>query len=124
MMFRNVQLKVKEAIGQDPWLSFPTLPAVYFAGAKPDVPTPEEQLELTFWLSVKDSTSPAVLATYLDRYPNGEFAAIARALGEHYDRKLKAEQAAQEKDRKRVEEERKAAEVKRLEEERRAREAT
>jgi hypothetical protein len=31
MMFRNVQLKVKQAIGQDPWLSFPTLPAVYFA---------------------------------------------------------------------------------------------
>ena len=25
MMFRNVQLKVKQAIGQDPWLSFPTL---------------------------------------------------------------------------------------------------
>lgn len=32
MMFRNVQLKVKQAIGQDPWLSFPTLRPVYFAG--------------------------------------------------------------------------------------------
>ena len=32
MMFRNVQLKVKAAIGQDPWLSFPTLRPVYFAG--------------------------------------------------------------------------------------------
>jgi hypothetical protein len=31
-MFRNVQLRVKEAIGQDPWITFPTLPAVYFAG--------------------------------------------------------------------------------------------
>jgi hypothetical protein len=31
-MFRNVQLKVKKAIGQDPWLSFPTLRPVYFAG--------------------------------------------------------------------------------------------
>jgi len=31
-MFRNVQLKVKNEIGQDPWLSFPTLRAVYFAG--------------------------------------------------------------------------------------------
>jgi len=34
-MFRTVQLKVKQAIGQDPWLSFPTLPPVYFAGTKP-----------------------------------------------------------------------------------------
>jgi tetratricopeptide (TPR) repeat protein len=31
-MFRNVQLKVKQANGQDPWLSFPTLRPVYFAG--------------------------------------------------------------------------------------------
>jgi hypothetical protein len=122
MMFRNVQLKVKQTIGQDPWVSFPTLPAVYFAGTKPASLTPEQRLELAFWLSVKESTSPAVLATYLDRYPNGEFAAIARALGEHFDRKLKAEQAAQEEKRKRIEEERKAAEVKRLEEERRLRE--
>src|SRR5215510_16565713 len=33
-MFRNVQLRVKQTIGQDPWLSFPSLPAVYFAGTK------------------------------------------------------------------------------------------
>jgi hypothetical protein len=98
MMFRTVQLRVKEAIGQDPWLSFPTLPAVYFAGTKPASLTPEQQLELTFWLSVKDSTNPTVLATYLERYPNGQFAAIARTLAEHYDRKLKAEQAAQEEE--------------------------
>src|SRR5215468_8931769 len=64
-MFRNVQLKVKQSIGQDPWLSFPSLPAVYFAGSKPP-----ENLELTFWASVKDSTSPTVLKTYLERYPN------------------------------------------------------
>src|SRR5262249_17436237 len=123
MMFRNVQLQVKEAIGQDPWLSFPTLPAVYFAGTKPAALTPEQQLELAFWYSVKDSTSPAVLGTYLERYPGGEFSPIAHALAEHYDRKLKAEQAAQEEERKRLEEEAKAAEVHRLEEERRAREA-
>src|SRR5262245_4815829 len=80
-------------------------------------------LGLTFWLSVKDSTNPAVLATYLERYPTGEFSAIARTLADHYDRKLKAEQAAQEEERKRLENERKAAEVKRLEEGRRVREA-
>jgi hypothetical protein len=123
MMFRNVQLKVKQAIGQDPWLSFSTLPAVYFTGTKLDVLTPERQLELAYWLSVKDSASPAVLTTYLDRYADGGFAATARALAEHYNRKLNAEQAAQEEERKRIEGERKAADVKRLEEERRAREA-
>src|SRR5262245_25822947 len=119
MMFRNVQLKVKQAIGQDPWLSFPSLPAVYFAGSKPP-----ESIELTFWNAVKDSTIPAVLNTYLERYPNGEFASIARALIEHYERQFKAEQAAREEEQKRQEEARKAAEVKRLEEERRIREAT
>jgi len=116
-MFRNVQLRVKQAIGQDPWLSFPSLPEVYFAG--PKVP---DQVEMTFWNSVKDSASPEVLGTYLQRFPNGEFAAIARALIEHHERRLKAEQAAREEERKREEEARKAAEVKRLEEERRARE--
>jgi hypothetical protein len=31
-MFRNVQIRVKADIGQDPWLSFPALPEVYLAG--------------------------------------------------------------------------------------------
>ena len=40
-MFRNVQLRVKRTIGQDPWLSFPTLPAFYFAGEiAPALPPP------------------------------------------------------------------------------------
>src|SRR5262245_5144350 len=39
-MFRNVQIRVKEAIGQDPWLSFPSLPPVYFAGRPAAVPAP------------------------------------------------------------------------------------
>jgi hypothetical protein len=38
-MFRNVQIRVKEDVGQDPWLSFPSLPKIYFAGE----PTPESQ---------------------------------------------------------------------------------
>src|SRR5262245_11657780 len=117
-MFRNVQLRVKQTIGQDPWLSFPSLPAVYFAGTKPP-----ENLELMFWASVKESTNPAVLNTYLQRYPNGEFASIARALIERYERQFKAEQAALAEERKRQEELRIAAEVKRLEEGRRMREA-
>ena len=44
-MFRNVQIRVKEAIGQDPWLSFPSLAPVYLAGreAKAEPPKAEPQ---------------------------------------------------------------------------------
>ena len=31
-MFRNVHIRVKQVIGQDPWLSFPSLAPVYLAG--------------------------------------------------------------------------------------------
>jgi hypothetical protein len=43
----------------------------YFVALTPPKPT-MEQLELTFWMSVKDSTSAAMLGTYLERYPNGK----------------------------------------------------
>jgi hypothetical protein len=33
-MFHKLQFKVKQAIGQDPWLSFPTLRSFYFAGER------------------------------------------------------------------------------------------
>jgi uncharacterized caspase-like protein len=122
-MFRRVALRVNREIGQDPWMSASTLPEIYFAGSKPPGPTPEQQYELAFWASVKDSTSPTVLNTYLERYPSGEFAPIARALMEHYEQQRKAEEAAREEEHKRREEALKAAEVRRLEEERRIREA-
>lgn len=38
-MFRNVQLRVKQSIGQDPWLSFPSVPEVYLAGRSVAAPT-------------------------------------------------------------------------------------
>lgn len=82
-----------------------------------------QEVELEFLKSVKDSTTSTVLDTYLERYPDGEFAPIARALIEHYERQLKAEVAAREQARKRQEEERRAAEVKRIEEQRKVREA-
>ena len=85
--------------------------------------TKPQQVELLFWASVKDSTSPQILSTYLDHYPNGEFAPIARALVEHYERQLKLELAKREEERKLKEAEARAAEVKRLEDERRMREA-
>src|SRR5215470_690369 len=109
-MFRNVQLKVKHAIGQDPWLSFPTLPAVYFAGNRT-----AEDIELGVWQSVKDSRAPDVIATYLTRYPDGQFAALARALIAHFEQQASAEQA-------KLVEKQRLAELQRLAEEQRTRE--
>lgn len=34
-------------------------------------------IELTFWNSVKDSNDPAMLEAYLEKYPEGEFRALA-----------------------------------------------
>jgi uncharacterized caspase-like protein len=120
-MFRRVALRVNREIGQDPWISASTLPEVYFAGKKPEGPTPEQQIEMAYWASVKDNTDPAVLKTYLERYPNGAFAPAGAALIGQQEQRLKAEAAAREEQRKRAEEARKAAELRRKED--KAREA-
>src|SRR4029077_13028391 len=91
-MFRRVALRVNREIGQDPWISASTLPEVYFAGTKPEGPTPEQQIEMAYWASV----DPAVLKTYLERYPNGAFAPAGAALIEQQEQRLKAEAAARE----------------------------
>ncbi len=41
-------------------------------------PTDSSQFEITFWNSIKDSSAPPLIETYLKRYPNGTFAEIAR----------------------------------------------
>lgn len=124
----NVRNDVMSATArkQVPWEHSALTAKVYFTPPQPvaKAPTHEQQVELTFWLSVKDSTSPTILRTYLERYPDGEFAVIARALIDHYGRQAKAALAARERELKQHEEEKKAAEVKRLEDERRVREAT
>ena len=66
-MFRNVQIRVKQAIGQDPWLSFPSLAPVYLAGrdVKPD-PEIKSQPQLPLseagraWVEIKDLKDIAV----------------------------------------------------------------
>jgi WD40 repeat protein len=53
-----------------------------------------EERELVFWTTVKDAKSIVLLQTYLDRYPNGHFAALARALIEHLEKEKAASDAA------------------------------
>ena len=94
-MFRNVQLRVKQTIGQDPWLSFPTLPAVYFAGKGPsNDQLRQKQIETAFWESAKTNGSATLLSAYIERYPHGAHVPVARAMLQDLERKL-AEEAAQ-----------------------------
>ncbi|MBX9925723.1 MAG: caspase family protein [Hyphomicrobiaceae bacterium] len=45
-VFRNVQIRVKQALAQNPWLSFPALPPVYLAGKISDQPKADETQRL------------------------------------------------------------------------------
>jgi adenylate cyclase len=38
----------------------------------------DREIELSFWESVRASDSPALIRAYLDKYPSGEFSALAR----------------------------------------------
>jgi adenylate cyclase len=45
----------------------------------PVAASPSEAVELTFWESVRDTDDPHLLAAYLEKFPEGEFAVIAQA---------------------------------------------
>jgi hypothetical protein len=75
---------------QVPWEHSALTARVYFVPPKPEPPAINRQIELSFWDAVKDSQVPQVLQTYVDRYPEGEFVAIARALIQHHERQAKA----------------------------------
>jgi hypothetical protein len=87
-MFRNVQIRVKQAIGQDPWLSFPSLPPVYLAGgpdaslprpAAPPAEQPRSSEAAEAWDRTKDTTNIAALEAFISRYGDTYYAELARA---------------------------------------------
>ena len=47
-------------------------------------PVDRNTLDLAFWNSVKDSTDAAMFEAYLEQYPIGSFAALARAKAKKY----------------------------------------
>ena len=53
-----------------------------------------QQAELAFWNAVKDSNDPALLKSYLDQYPRGAFAPLARILVARSSAKPAAKAAA------------------------------
>jgi len=94
-MFRNVQLKVKQTIGQDPWLSFPSLPAVYSTGKSTgDDHLHEEQIETAFWEIAKTNGSAALLSAYIARFPKGTHVSVAQAMVQDFEHR-QLEEAAQ-----------------------------
>lgn len=75
-------------------------------------PTYEQQAEMAFWSAVKDSGNRLVIQTYLDRFPQGTFVGLARALIDEIERKETLRAAAlKEAERARAERARKAAEA-------------
>jgi hypothetical protein len=46
----------------------------------------DKEMEVTFWHAVKDSKSKDLLQTYLDRYPSGNFAGLAKVLTDQLGR--------------------------------------
>jgi hypothetical protein len=78
----------------------------------------DKEIEITFWTAVRDAKSKDLLQTYLDRYPNGNFAGLAKVLIEQLDKEQNAIRVATERDTQaqRAEAARVAAEVKQAKE--------
>ena len=101
-MFRNVQLRVRAAINQEPWLSYGALNEVWFAGreekttipAPPTPPAPARESEAAeAWDRAKDATSAAVLEAFIARYKDTFYAELARARVQDMKRQLSASPA-------------------------------
>jgi hypothetical protein len=98
-MFRNVQLRVRAAINQEPWLSYGALNEVWFAGreekttipAPPTPPAPARESEAAeAWDRAKNATSAAVLEAFIARYKDTFYAELARARVQDMKRQLSA----------------------------------
>jgi class 3 adenylate cyclase len=67
---------------QYPEGSFVALARVRLEAIKQDAVTMRDphdrEIELSFWESVRESDNPALIQAYLDKYPGGEFSALAR----------------------------------------------
>ena len=109
---------------QVPWEHTSLVGSVYFKPQSPIVTEPVEQpqrtdsAELAFWGSVKDSKSAAMLQTYLEHFPSGMFASLARLMIEQLNKEetARATLAQREEELKRAEQAKQTAEAKRSDE--------
>ena|GEM_PF-1516776 len=82
-VFNETGLDVKQRTGgtQQPWVSnSPITGQFYFTGVPDQQPTggKDDAVEIAFWNSVKDDKTPDAFQTYLQQYPKGKFASLAR----------------------------------------------
>jgi hypothetical protein len=89
--FNEVGLMVKRETGgaQQPWVSSSPIDGNFYfkpppAGAPSSGRSDQDNVEITFWNSIKDSQNPQLFDAYLKRYPNGAFADIARISFEQF----------------------------------------
>ena len=86
-LFQNVKEQVHSKTGvQVPWTRDGMLQRVYLAGKRSIL---DRRAEIAFWRSVSQSNDPVVVRTYLQSYPDGEFAVLARALAKNLERAKK-----------------------------------
>ncbi len=84
-VFKRVRVDVSRETNdaQTPWEASSLTGSFYFIEAPKVVAPPagpsEAEKEMVFWDSVKANDDPGVLNAYLERYPNGIFARLARA---------------------------------------------
>ena len=64
---------------QTPAVAVPS-PAAALPPLTTEAPNYDKEMEISFWNTIKNSKSPTVLQTYVDRYPNGAFAGLARVM--------------------------------------------
>ena len=82
-VFKTVRANVTRRSNgaQTPWEASSLVGDFYFKqqqAAAPVTPAEQPTLELALWDAVKGSNSPAELQAYLDKFPNGTFAPLAR----------------------------------------------
>jgi formylglycine-generating enzyme required for sulfatase activity len=84
-MFRNVQIRIKQTIGQDPWLSFPSLPPIFLAGApevdvrpQPIPAAPASSEAERAWGLIKDHNKIAELEAYIRRFGDSFYGDLAK----------------------------------------------
>jgi uncharacterized caspase-like protein len=85
----------------------------------------DKQMEIAFWNAIKDSKSADLLQTYLNRFPKGTFAELARVLMQQAEKESVAQKEVvrRDEDLRRAEENKAAAEWQQREAERKATES-
>jgi len=80
-MFKRVRVAVSQATGdaQTPWEASSLVGDFYFSGPTTIVVNAPVDRDALYWQSVKDSSEPALIQTYLDQFPQGAFAPLAKA---------------------------------------------